>query len=101
MPGSRMPASAPLEGEGKLQAVFLEHRPVREELRRRTIRNHPALSDHDAALAEIEDQVEIMGGDQLGMAEALEKSDQQAPRTGVQARRRLVERQDVGLHCDD
>jgi hypothetical protein len=62
---------APLERQRKLQAVLLEHRPVREDLRRRTVRDHPALSDHDAAFTDIEDQVEVVGGDDLGMLEGL------------------------------
>ena len=62
------PDSAPLERQRKLQVVLFEERPVREDLRGGPVRDHRPLPDHDAALADVEDQVEVVGGDDLGVA---------------------------------
>src|SRR3989339_42467 len=69
VPGLR----APLERQRKLQVVFFKEHLVREDLRRRAVRNHYAAADYDAALTDIEDQIEVVGGDDLGMLEGLEQ----------------------------
>ena len=81
MPGSirLIMRSAPLERQRKLQVVFFKQRPVREDLCGGTVRDHCAVPDHYAALTDIEDQVEVVRGDDLGMPKALEQRDQRSP----------------------
>src|SRR3989339_1588035 len=73
-----------LERQRKLQVVLFEEGLVREDLRRRTVRHHRAPSDHDAPFADIKDQVEVVGGNDLGMFEGLEQRNQRSPRPRVQ-----------------
>ena len=61
----------------------------------------PAVIDHDGALAQIDNHVQIMGGDDLGVLECSQKFDEFSPRLWIQVGGRFVHDQDIGRHGQD
>ena len=69
----------PLEGKRQFEIVLLEKAFVRQDILRRTVSDHDPVADHDAAAADIEDHVQVMGRDDLGVPETLQKIDEGPP----------------------
>ena len=90
--------SASLERERQLQTVGLEQPPVREDFPRWSVSDDPPLTDHDAAPANIKDQIKVMRGNDLGVGETLQQRDQMPSLPGIQHGGRFVHRENVRLH---
>lgn len=71
-----------------LVGQYLPSRPVGAEA---------SLVEYDHARAQIENQFEIVAGDNLGRGALFQNFDQPAPRAGVEIARRFVKRQEIGF----
>ena len=75
---------AGLEAKGLFQVACLHEITVFKDRLGWAIGHNLAVVDDDGSLAEVEDHVEIMGGNNLGVLKAIKQFDKAAPRLGVE-----------------
>ena len=88
-------------GAGTFQPVRVEEVGIAKHVTGRAISNNTTAIEQDRPAAQLQDHLQVVGGDQLGRMQARDQLDEPAPAARVQVGRRLVEDQDRGVTRED